>query len=55
MSASLPWSAAPTAPPPSDPNEVLRHIDQTTTQIYHWVRLGFIVVIVLLLLVIVGF
>lgn len=55
MSASLPWSSAPTAPPTNDPNEVLRHIDQTTTQTFHWVRLGFIVVIILLLLVVVGF
>jgi hypothetical protein len=55
MSASMPWSSAPTAPPSNAPNELLRHIDQTTTQVYHWVRLGFVVVIVLLFFVAVGF
>ena len=55
MAASLPWSSAPTAAPSNDPNELLRQIDRNTTQIFHWVRLGFIVVIVLLLLVAVGF
>jgi hypothetical protein len=39
----------------NDPNELLnrvRNIDQTTTQIYHWVRLGMIVLIVLALVIV---
>jgi hypothetical protein len=55
MSASLPWSATPNAPASNDPNELLRRIDQTTAQIFHWVRLGFVVVIILLFLVVLGF
>lgn len=34
----------------NDPNELLsrvRHIDQQTTQTFHWVRLGVIILIVL--------
>jgi hypothetical protein len=38
---------------PSDPNELLRRIDQQTTQMFHWVRAGMVVVILLLVLVIV--
>ncbi len=45
MSGSVPWTPAP--PPTYDPNAVLRHIDQTTTQIFHWVRIGVVVLIVL--------
>jgi hypothetical protein len=55
MAGSLPWSTAPRAPTSNDPNELLRRIDQNTTQIFHWVRAGVIVIIVLLLLVVVGF
>jgi len=55
MTGSLPWSSATPAPPSSDPNELLRRIDRNITQIFHWVRLGFVVVIVLLILVAVGF
>ena len=51
----MPWSSAPTAAPPNDPNALLQRIDRNTTQIFHWVRLGFIVVIVLLLLIAIGF
>jgi hypothetical protein len=47
-------TAMPTAPP-SDPNELLRRIDQQTTQMFHWVRAGMVVVIILLLLIAVGF
>ncbi len=55
MAGSLPWSSAQSATSSNDPNEMLRRIDQTTTQIFHWVRAGFVVVIVLLLLVAIGF
>jgi hypothetical protein len=41
-------------PPTNDPNEMLRRIDQNTQQIFHWVRLGFVVVIILLVLVVIG-
>jgi hypothetical protein len=40
----------------NDPNELLnriRHIDQMTAQIFHWVRLGVTVLIVLVLVSIV--
>ena len=49
---------APNAIPsasPSDPNELLRRIDQQVTMTYHWVRAGVVVVIILLLLIAVGF
>ncbi len=56
MSGTLPWSTAPpSATMANDPNELLnrvRNIDQTTTQIYHWVRLGMIVLIVLALVIV---
>ncbi len=43
----------PAPPPiPSDPNELLRRIDQQTTQTYHWVRAGVIVIILLLVVVV---
>jgi hypothetical protein len=54
MAGSLPWSSAPAAPPTNDANELLQRIDRNTAQIFHWVRLGFIVVILLLVLVAVG-
>jgi hypothetical protein len=41
----------PTAPP-SDPNELLRRIDQQTTQMFHWVRAGMVIVILLLIILI---
>ena len=37
---------------PSDPNELLRQIDQRTTQLFHWVRAGVIVIILLLIVVV---
>lgn len=43
------------AAPPSDPNELLRLIDQRTTMTFHWVRAGIVVIIILLLLIAVGF
>jgi hypothetical protein len=49
MSASMPWSPAPPPPPNYDPNALLSRIDQTTTQIFHWVRIGVVVLIVLVL------
>jgi len=55
MSGSMPWSAASNAPLSNDPNEMLGRIDRNITQIFHWVRFGFVVVIVLLLLVALGF
>lgn len=45
---------APAAPPTNDPNEMLRRIDQQTTQMFHWVRAGMIVVIILLILIALG-
>jgi len=39
--------------PPTDPNELLRRIDQRTTQMFHWVRAGMIIVILLLLVVVI--
>jgi hypothetical protein len=45
-------TAAPTLPS-SDPTELLRRIDQQTTQMFHWVRAGMVVVILLLIVVIV--
>ncbi len=55
MAAAMPWSSAPNAPPSNDPNEMLVRMDRNISQIFHWVRLGFVVVIVLLILVAVGF
>jgi hypothetical protein len=55
MTGLWPRSPAPPAPLSNDPNELLRRIDRNTTQIFHWVRAGFIVVILLLVfLVIIG-
>ena len=51
MGASLPWSTALPPPPTNDPNELLRRIDQNTTEMLRWVKYGFIVSIVLLLLI----
>ncbi len=48
-----PTSAVIPSAPPSDPNELLRHIDQQTTLIYHWVRAGVIVIILLLVLLVI--
>lgn len=36
----------------NDPNELLRRIDQRTTQMFHWIRGGLVVVILLLILVV---
>jgi hypothetical protein len=53
MSAQMPWAQAQPpsqmyAPPQTyDPNMLLRRIDQTTTQIFHWVRIGVVVLILL--------
>lgn len=41
----------PTAP--SDPNELLRLINQTTTQTYHWIRAGVIVIVLLVIVAII--
>lgn len=41
--------------PVSDPNELLRRIDQTNTMMFHWIRAGMIVVIVLLVAILLGF
>lgn len=39
----------------SDPNELLRRIDQQTTQMFHWIRAGIIIIILLLVfLVVIG-
>jgi hypothetical protein len=55
MAGSMPWSSPPSPAPMTDSNELLQRIDQNTQQIFHWVRLGFVVVIVLLVLVVIGF
>lgn len=52
MFGQRPTSPAIPSAPPSDPNEVLRHIDQQTTMTYHWVRAGIVVIIALLILVV---
>jgi hypothetical protein len=56
MSATLPWSGTPQPPPMNDPNELLgriRRIDQTTAQIFHWVRIGVVVLILLAVVIII--
>jgi len=55
MSAAAPWSTTPQSPMMNDPNELLntvRRIDQTTTQTFHWVRIGIVVLIVLAILIV---
>lgn len=55
MSATWPWSGTPQPPPMNDPNELLnrvRRIDQTTTQMFHWVRIGVVALIVLAIVII---
>ncbi|MGD0588656.1 MAG: hypothetical protein ABSA63_07710 [Thermoplasmata archaeon] len=55
MSAAAPWSATPQPPLMNDPNELLnriRRIDQTTSQTFHWVRIGVVILIVLAILII---
>ncbi len=52
MSGSMPWTPAP-PPTTYDPNALLRRIDQTTTQIFHWVRIGIVVLIVLAVVIII--
>jgi hypothetical protein len=50
MSSTMPWSTTPQSPLMNDPNELLnriRQIDQTTSQIFHWVRIGVVVLILL--------
>jgi len=56
MSTSMPWSGTPQSPAMNDPNELLnriRRIDQTTAQIFHWVRIGVVALIVLTIVAIV--
>lgn len=56
MSTPMPWSGAPQPPQMNDPNELLnrvRKIDQTTTQTFHWVRLGVVVLIILAVVIII--
>jgi len=55
MSGALPWSGSAQPPTTSDPNELLdtvRRIDQTTTQTFHWVRIGVVILIVLAIVII---
>lgn len=56
MSGAMPWSASSQPPPLSDPNELIkriRRIDETTTQTFHWVRIGVVVLILLAVVVII--
>jgi hypothetical protein len=52
MSGQPPWSPVPPPQQMYDPNALLRHIDQTTTQTYHWIRIGIIVIIILLIAIV---
>jgi hypothetical protein len=58
MTGAMPWTGTPQAPQMNDPNELLnrvRHIDAMTTQTFHWVRLGIIVLILIgIVIVIIG-
>jgi hypothetical protein len=49
----MPWTPAPPQYPMSDPNALLRKIDQTTTQTYHWVRIGVVVLIILAIVIVI--
>jgi hypothetical protein len=52
----MPWSTMPQSPQMNDPNELLnriRHIDQTTAQTFHWVRIGVVVLILLAIVIII--
>ena len=51
MFGQRPLSTAMPTAPPSDPNALLQRIDQRTTQMFHWVRAGIIVIILLLVFV----
>jgi hypothetical protein len=56
MSSAMPWSGTSPAPPMNDPNELLnriRQIEQTTTQTFHWVRIGVVILIVLAIVIII--
>ena len=56
MSSAMPWSGTQQPPLMNDPNELLsriRHIDQTTTQTFHWVRIGVVVLILLAIVIII--
>jgi hypothetical protein len=46
-------SAAMPAATSNDPNELLRRIDQQTTQMFHWIRAGIVVIILLLIIVVI--
>lgn len=50
---SRPMASSP--PPTSDPNEMLQRIDQTTTMMFHWLRAGVVIAIVLLIAILLGF
>jgi hypothetical protein len=52
MFGQRPMSPAMPTQPPSSPNELLQRIDQQTTQMFHWIRAGTIVIILLLVLVV---
>jgi len=55
MVGQPPVTMGTSLPSASDPNEILRRIDQTTTMTFHWVRIGVVVSIVLLLVIALGF
>ena len=54
MFGQRPASASLSNTSPRDPNELLQRIDQQTTMIFHWVRTGIIVVIILLVAIALG-
>lgn len=43
---------SPAAMPTNDPNELLQRIDQRSLQMFHWIRAGIVVIILLLVLVV---
>jgi len=55
MFGQQPASAGLSTVSANDPNDLLRRIDQQTTQMFHWVRAGVIATIVLLIAILLGF
>jgi hypothetical protein len=54
MSGQLPWSTSPPSFPTNDPNELLRRIEQNTSNQLLWTKImvvGFIVVLLVVVFV----